>query len=67
MTSSTGKQTITMHILPNISRSKGNRAMKFDKLVKYDMKDIFLEKPYKRESREKPYKEKPYSRETSFS
>ena len=67
MTSSTGKQTITMHILPNISRSKGNRAMKFDKLVEYDMKDIFLEKPYKRESREKPYKEKPYSRETSFS
>ena len=56
-----------MHILPNISRSKGNRAMKFDKLVEYDMKDIFHEKPYKRESREKPYKEKTYSRETSFS
>ena len=27
MTSQTGKQIITVHILPNISRSKGNEAM----------------------------------------
>ena len=29
MTSQSGQQTITIHILPNISRSKGNQAMKF--------------------------------------
>ena len=30
--------------LPNISRSKGKQAMKFGKLIKYNMKNIFLEK-----------------------
>ena len=29
MTSQPGQQTITIHILPNVSRSKGNQAMKF--------------------------------------
>ena len=29
MTSQPGKQTIPMHILPNISRSKDNKALKF--------------------------------------
>ena len=28
-----GQQTIAMHILPNISRSKDNQAMKFDQLI----------------------------------
>ena len=28
MTSKSGKQTIVIHILPNISRSKGNQTMK---------------------------------------
>ena len=29
LTSDSGKQTIAIHILPNISRSKGNQTMKF--------------------------------------
>ena len=41
-----GKQTITIHILPNISRSKDNQIMKFDQLIEYKMEIIFLEKSY---------------------
>ena len=33
-----------MHILPNTSRSKGNEAMKFDQLIEYNMRNIFVEK-----------------------
>ena len=44
MTSSTGKLIITIHILPNFSRSKGNQTMKFDQLIQYNMRNIFLEK-----------------------
>ena len=46
MTSQPGKQTIAIHILPNISRSKGNQAMKFGQLIKYNMRNIFLENSY---------------------
>ena len=46
MTSQPGKQTIAIHILPNISRSKGNQAMKTGQLIEYNMRNIFLEKPY---------------------
>ena len=35
-----------IHILPNISRRKGNQAMKFDQLIEYNMKNIFVEKSY---------------------
>ena len=35
-----------MHILPNISRSKGNQTMKFGQLIDYDMRIIFIEKSY---------------------
>ena len=38
MTSQPKKQTVAIHILPNISRSKGNQAMKFDQLIEYNMK-----------------------------
>ena len=44
MTSQHGKQTIAIHILPNISRSKGNPTMKFGQLVEYNMKSFFLKK-----------------------
>ena len=47
MMSQPGKQTITMHISPNISRSDGNQTMKFSQLVKYNMKNILLEKSHK--------------------
>ena len=46
MTSEPGKQTIAIHILPNISRSKGNQTMKFGQLIEYNMRNIFLEKSY---------------------
>ena len=35
-----------MHILPNISRSKGNQTMKFGQLRDYDKRNIFHEKSY---------------------
>ena len=38
MTSQPGTQTIAVHILPNISRSKGHKKMKLGKLVEYNMK-----------------------------
>ena len=43
MMSQTGQQIITIYILPNVSRSKGNVAMKFGELIKYGMKNIFLQ------------------------
>ena len=44
MMSQTGKQTIRTHILPNISRSKGNQTMKFGQLIEYNVRNIFLYK-----------------------
>ena len=41
-----GQQTIVIHILPNISRSKGNQTMKFGQLIECNMRNIFLEKSY---------------------
>ena len=39
----TEQQIITMHILPNTSRSKGNQTVKFDQLIEYNMRNVFLE------------------------
>ena len=47
MTLQPGKQTITIHILSNLSRSKSNQTMKFGQLLENNMKNIFLEKLYK--------------------
>ena len=44
MTSQPGEQIITIYILPNISRSKGNQAMKFGQLTEYNKINIFLQK-----------------------
>ena len=46
MTSQPGQQRIAIHILPNISRSKGNQTMKFGQLIDYNMGHIFVEKSY---------------------
>ena len=35
-----------MHILTNISRSKGNQAMKPVQLIEHNLRNIFLEKSY---------------------
>ena len=37
---------IVIHISPNISRSKGNQAMKFSWLIEYNMRNIFLENSF---------------------
>ena len=44
MASSDGKQILTIHILPNISRTKGNQTMKFGQLIELNVKNIYLEK-----------------------
>ena len=46
MTSQAGKQIVVIHILPNISRSKGNQKMKFGQLIECNMRNIFLEKSF---------------------
>ena len=46
MTSQTKQQIITIHILPNISRRKGNQIMEFGQSIKYNIENIFLEKLY---------------------
>ena len=43
MTSQPGKHMIAIHMLPNISRSKGNKTMKFGQLIEYNMSSIFPE------------------------
>ena len=46
MTSQPGQQTIAIHILPIISKSKGNQTIKFGQLIEYNMRNIFVEKSY---------------------
>ena len=43
MTSQPGLETISVHILPNISQSKGNQPMKFGQLLEHK---IFFFKNY---------------------
>ena len=42
MTSLTGKQIITVHILLNITRNKVHQTMKFSQLIKYNVTNTFL-------------------------
>ena len=44
MTSQTGQQIITIHLLSKISKCKSNYAMKLGQSVEYSMRNIFLEK-----------------------
>ena len=37
-----GKQIITINILPSISKSEGNVAIKFGQLIEFHMRRIFL-------------------------
>ena len=43
MTSQPGQQVITIHILSNILRSKGNQTMKFGQSIECNTKNILLE------------------------
>ena len=61
MTSRPGKQKIVIHILSNSSRSKKNQAMKFGRLMEYNVRNIFLEKSLTKcggENSPKPFSEK---------
>ena len=42
MTSQTGKQIITIHILSNMLRSKDNQTMNFFQLIKCNREIIYL-------------------------
>ena len=42
MTSQHGNKTILIHLLPDISKSKGNLTMKFGQLIDYNMRNVFL-------------------------
>ena len=44
MTSQPGLQTIAIHILPNISQSKGNQTMKYGQLIEHSKTNIFNQK-----------------------
>ena len=44
MTSQTGEQIITIYILPNMSRNKGNQTIKFGQLIEYKMRNILFQK-----------------------
>ena len=46
MASQPRKQTTAIHILPNISRSKGNQTIKFGQLKEYNIRNLFFEKSY---------------------
>ena len=46
MASQSGKQTIAIHMLPNISGRKDNQTVKFGRLIQYNMRNNFLEKAY---------------------
>ena len=43
MTSQSGLQTVAIHILPNISQSKGNQEVKFGQLIEYNKRNIYLQ------------------------
>ena len=42
-------ETITLNILPNISRSKGNQTMKFGQVIEYNKRNIFVNNHAKNE------------------
>ena len=39
-----GLQAVAVHILPNISQSKGNQTIKFVQLIEYNKRNIFFQK-----------------------
>ena len=52
MKSQPGLQTIAIHILLNISQSKGNQKMKYSQLIEYNKSNIFLQKLCRKWSKE---------------
>ena len=52
MMSEPGLQTIAIHIILNVSKSKYNQAMKFGQLIEYNKRNIFLQELYGKWGRE---------------
>ena len=52
MASQPGKQTIAIHILPNISRSKDNQTKKYGQLIECNIRNTFPEKSYTKDGGE---------------
>ena len=52
MKSQPGKQTIAIHILPNISGSKSNQKMKLGQLIDYNKRNAFLQNVCRKWDRE---------------
>ena len=48
MTLQLGSQTISIHILPNITQNKSNPTMKFGQLIEYKKRNIFLQKFFRK-------------------
>ena len=46
VTSQSEIQIITIYVMTNISRSKGNEVMEFGQLIEYNVKNNFLQKFY---------------------
>ena len=42
MTSQTAYQIVLIHILPNVSRSKGKQTIKMGLLIEYIMRNVFF-------------------------
>ena len=51
MTLKPGEQTIAIHILSNMPRSKGKHTMEFGRLIKYMRKIFFFKKHAQNETR----------------
>ena len=62
-----GSQKIAIHTLTNISKSKGNQAMKFCQLIEYNMKNNFLEKLYTKFSGSGETIYRPFSKKSKLS
>ena len=65
MMSQHGKQIIVIRILPNISRSKGNKTIKFGQVIEYNPRNIFLEKLFTKCSEETS--PRPFSKKSKLS
>ena len=63
MTSRPGKQTVAIHILPNISRSC--QTMIFGQLIEYNMRNTFIKKSYTKCLEETI--PRPFSKKSKFS
>ena len=55
LTSQTGQQTVAIHILPNITRSKGNQTTNVGRLIEYNKINIFLQKSCRKWNRDTGY------------